>query len=158
MLAGLIPSLSETPEARIVTVQVSPGVKSTAGSSVNDVRPEPAVAPCGPLESQAIVNQLAAVVTGSLKLTVMFAFAVTAAAPFAGAVEVTEGAVSVTTPSQRCAAVAALRGAGVPVLKSVALSSVSVQPCPPRKAARAAVRDGAGPDPSKKFAPLDPVP
>src|SRR3954451_12359565 len=129
MLAGLIPSLSETPEARIVTVQVSPGVKSTAGSSVNDVRPEPAVAPCEPLESQTIVNQLAAVVTGSLKLTVMFAFAVTAAAPFAGVVEVTEGAVSATTPSHVEGWEALLRGAdGTVVAKSEAFASGYWQP------------------------------
>src|SRR3954447_3184911 len=127
MLAGLIPSLSETPEARIVTVQVSPGAKSTAGSIVNDVRPEPAVAPCEPLESHTTVNQLAAVVTGSLKSTVMLAFAVTATAPFAGVVEVTNGAVSVTTP-HACGGVSMLRGAGAPVLKSAPLLSVSVQP------------------------------
>src|SRR3954454_10841836 len=129
MLAGLIPSLSETPEARIVTVQVSPGAKSTVGSIVNEVRPAPAVAPCEPLESQTIVNQLAAVVTGSLELAVMFAFPVTAAAPFAGVVEVMNGAVSVTTPSHVNAWEALLRGGDDTVVaKSDAFASVSWQP------------------------------
>src|SRR4029077_4796267 len=125
MFAGAIPSLSVTPEARIVTVQVSPGVKSPVGSIVNELSPALVTPACAPLTPQAIVNQLAAVVTASLKLTVMFALVVTLDAPFEGDVEVTDGAES---PPQECAAVALLRVAGAPALKSVALLSVSMQP------------------------------
>ena len=125
MFAGAIPSLSVTPEARIVTVQVSPGVKSTVGSIVNELSPALVMPACEPLAPQEIVNQSAAVVTASLKSTVMFALVVTPVAPFAGDVEVTDGAES---PSQACGAVALFRGAGAAALKSAALLSVSRQP------------------------------
>ena len=59
---------------------------------MNELRPAPVTPACEPLAPQEIVNQLAAVVTASLKLTVMFALVVTLVAPFAGDVEVTEGA------------------------------------------------------------------
>jgi hypothetical protein len=51
-----------------------------------------------------------------------------------------------------------LRGAGAPAAKSAALLSVSVQPLLARKSAAVAEMVGAAPEPSKKFAPLVPVP
>ena len=128
MFAGAIPSLSVTAEARIVTVHVSPGVKSAVGSIVNELSPALVTPACEPLAPHEIVNQSAAVVTASLKLTVMFALVATLVAPFEGDVEVTDGALSRPTPSQACGAVATLRGAGAAELKSAALLSVSVQP------------------------------
>ena len=125
MFAGAIPSLSVTPEARIVTVQVSPGVKSPVGSIVNELSPALVTPACEPLAPQEIVNQLAAVVTASLKLTVMFALAVTLVAPFEGDVEVTDGAES--PPQDMCSgrAVARRRRRRAEV---GALLSVSMQP------------------------------
>jgi hypothetical protein len=54
---------------------------------------------------------------------------------------------------QGLAAVEVLRGLGAPAVKSAALSSVSVQPPARRSTATALPPAGAGPDPSKKFAP-----
>src|SRR5262245_8478503 len=57
-----------------------------------------------------------------------------------------------------CRAVAVFRGATADAVKSAALLSVSVQPAPARKSEFVALIVGAGPVPSKKFAPLVPVP
>jgi hypothetical protein len=53
---------------------------------------------------------------------------------------------------QRWIAVAVLRGAGVPAVKSAALSSVSAQPASSRESAVELVSVGAAAAPSKKLA------
>src|SRR3954454_21860325 len=53
---------------------------------------------------------------------------------------------------------ARLRGLGTAAPKSAALLSVSVQPSFARKSDVVAPIVGAGPEPSKKFAPVVPVP
>src|SRR5215217_2034461 len=55
-------------------------------------------------------------------------------------------------------AVALLRGATPAAAKSAALSSVSVQPAPARKSEVVALIVGAAAAPSKKLAPVVPVP
>ena len=59
---------------------------------------------------------------------------------------------------QKCGADAEFRGDGAPAVKSAALLSVSVQPAFPRRSDAVAEIVGAGPEPSKKFAPDEPVP
>src|SRR5262245_39592032 len=58
----------------------------------------------------------------------------------------------------RFSAEAVLRGLGAPAVKSALLLSVSLQPPLLRESAVVALIVGAGPVPSKKFAPLVPVP
>ena len=64
--------------------------------------------------------------------------------------QVTTGGLS--TGVQGSSGDAVFRGVGAAAVKSAALLSVSVQPPPARNAAVVALRVGAAPDPSKKFA------
>ena len=64
----------------------------------------------------------------------------------------------VEDPPQEWIAVAVFLGAGAAAEKSAELLSVSVQPPPARESLKVADIVGAGPEPSKKFAPLAPVP
>src|SRR3954452_5725830 len=105
--------------ATIVNVQVSPATKSGLGSRTYVVWPPDASAVWPPLTLQSIVNQVPAIETGSLKVTVLFGASSTFGAPAAGVVDTTVGA---TSP--------VVRGFGAPALKSAALSSVSVAPFP----------------------------
>src|ERR1051326_1701552 len=92
---GSFASASVTPAARTVTVQVSPCVKSTVGSSVNvALGLELVENVCAPEVAQLMVKLAPLAFTGSLKLTVTFVAAPTLVAPFAGVVELTLGAVS----------------------------------------------------------------
>src|SRR6266542_6834153 len=95
MLSGGSPvSVSVTPLARTVTVQVSLFAKLLLGSSVLEL-PLPLVdAEWLPLLVQEIVNQVPTL-TDSLKLTVMFALTATPVALFEGVVLETVGAASV---------------------------------------------------------------
>src|SRR5262245_51525132 len=86
-----VPSWSATCAANTVTVHASPPAKSETGSSVKLCRPPATDAACRPLDTQAMLNQEPLAVTGSLKLTVMFAPGETFVAPFAGLVPVTVG-------------------------------------------------------------------
>ena len=86
-------STSLTLFAITLTAHVVPSGRSAVGSSVADEVPEPLTAkvfavPLG----HSRLNELVEKVTGSLKLTVMFAFTATWVAPFAGDVVVTDGA------------------------------------------------------------------
>src|SRR5207244_6958290 len=119
------------------------------GFSGNDVGPPAAVAVCIPLAAQAMANQPPLTLTGSAKVISTLASSATPDAPLAGAVEATAGARSVQLPG----ADAVLRGAGAPATKSDKLLSLSTQPAPTRKAAVVLLSAGAGPEPSKKFAP-----
>ncbi len=79
-------------DARTVTVQVSPCVKSAVGSSVNVALGLALVEnACEPEVAQEIVKLDPLAFTGSLKLTVTFAFAATPVALFVGVVVVTAG-------------------------------------------------------------------
>ena len=120
-------SWSATSAASTVTVHVSAVAKSVPGSIANVVGPPVAVAAWPPLVPHTA----------------------TPAAPLAGTVAVTEGAASLQFP----AGDAALRGAGGAATKSAELLSVSRQPPPARNAAVVFESVGAGPAPSKKFAP-----
>src|SRR5436190_105021 len=79
--------------AMAVTVQFAVG-RSLSGSSVIPDVPEPLTWKVWGLPSHTIVNELESTVTGSLKVNVMFTFAATSVAPFAGEVVVTAGAAS----------------------------------------------------------------
>lgn len=68
---GSLPSWSVTLPASTVRVHASPVVKSVSGLIVNTVGPPETVAVWAPLEAHSRVNQVAAVVTASLKVTVM---------------------------------------------------------------------------------------
>ena len=83
-----------------------------------------------------------------------FASTATPAAPLAGETAATLGAAS---DPQMKTGVSSVRGAGEPAMKSAALLSVSVQPDPARNAAVVLLNVGAGPAPSKKFAPSYPI-
>src|SRR5262245_37517009 len=78
--------------ATIVTLQFSLGAKSDPGSSVNVVGPPVTVAECVPEVAHEIVNQEPLMLTGSLKVTEMFALTDTSTAPFVGIVVCTPGA------------------------------------------------------------------
>ena len=81
----------------MVTVQASPAAKSASGSSVNVVGPPLAVAACGPLVVQAMVNHDPVTSTASLNVTVTFASRATSVASFAGVVLATVGGLSPPT-------------------------------------------------------------
>ena len=135
-----------------VTVQASPGVKSIALSSVY-VRLSTDEDTAGERkpDGHAIENASTSALTASLKTTVTVAFVATPVSPFAGVVEVTVGPTSGGGVPHGAAAVAELRGAGSPAVKSAAFESVSVQPCSARTAAVEAASVGAGAV-SEKFA------
>jgi len=78
----------------MVTVQLSPGVKSVAGSRVKVIGPPETAAGWSPEDAQEIENHPPVTLTASLKVTVRFAFAATPVAPSAGVVEATYGAAS----------------------------------------------------------------
>ncbi len=138
--------------AETVTVQTSPGEKSIALSSVYvRLSAEKDTAGERKPDGHAIENASTSALTGSLKPTITFAFVATPVAPFEGVVEVTLGASSGGGVPHGAAAVAELRGAGSPAVKSVAFESVSVQPWSARTAAVEAASVGAGAV-SEKFA------
>jgi hypothetical protein len=123
-------------------------VNVAAGDDVcENVRGEPA--------GHSRLNALADAVTLSLKLTTMAALTDTLTALPAGVVLLTLGAVSL--PPQGAAAVAVLRGAGVPVAKSALLLSVSVHPPERRISAVVLFNAGAG-APSKQLGDELPLP
>src|SRR5687768_9811453 len=93
-----VPSRSVTPDAVIVTVQVTSASKLVAGSSVYVV-PDPLNANVCVVESQLSANAAALVVTGSLKTTVTFVLAGTFVAAFAGMIDATVGATSTGSAS-----------------------------------------------------------
>ncbi len=135
-----------------VTVQVSPGAKSTPLSSVYVCRSaEKETAGERKPDGQAIENASTSAVTGSLKPTITFAFVATPVAPPVGVVDVTIGPTSGGGVPHGAAVVAEFRGAGAPAVKSAAFESVSVQPWSARSAAVAAESVGAAAV-SKKFA------
>src|SRR5690349_11493192 len=129
---GSFASWSVTFAAMTFTAHVSPDAKSTDGSSVKVVGPPPAVAVCAPLELHEMSYQEPVTFTGSLKVIATFAPTGTPAAPSAGLVLATLGAVSAL---QSWSGDAVFLGAGEPVAKSAALLSVSVQPPPFRRSA-----------------------
>src|SRR5262245_11587102 len=71
---GSLPSTSVTLDARIVSVQASPFVKSIPGSRTNAVGPPATDADTLPLAEHTSVNQAPATLTGSLNVTERFAF------------------------------------------------------------------------------------
>ena len=142
-------SWSATSAASTVTVHVSAFAKSVPGSIANVAGPPVAVAAWPPLVPHTTLNHVPATFTGSENVTLMLASTATPDAPLAGTVAVTEGAASLQFP----AGDAALRGAGGAATKSAELLSVSRQPPPARNAAVVFESVGAGPAPSKKFAP-----
>ena len=93
MSGGSIVSWSDTPAARIVTVQVSLAARVWAMSITYEVGPPVTEAVCRPEVLHAIVYQTMTF-TGSLKLTVMFESTGTPVAPSAGSVDCTVGAAS----------------------------------------------------------------
>src|SRR3954447_13479659 len=151
---GSVASWSVTRVADTVTVQVSSSTKSESGSSVKVVPSPLALAVCAPLVEHEMVNQPLAVLTASENVMLMFEPTATPLASASGDVTVTDGALSL----QLCGGVAELRADGVATLKSAALLSVSWQPLLARKSLVIPEIVGAGPEPSKKLAPLAPVP
>src|SRR5947208_11868286 len=92
---GSIASTSLIPAARTVTVQTAPFGRFDVGSSVIVEPGEPLrVNDCAEPVGHSSVNELPLAVTGSLKLTTMFAFLATSVAPSAGVVVLTLGAAS----------------------------------------------------------------
>src|SRR2546430_17237860 len=82
---GSIASTSLIPAARTVTVQTAPFGRFDVGSSVIVEPGEPlTVNACAEPVGHSSVNELPLAVTGSLKLTSMFAFLATSIAPSAG--------------------------------------------------------------------------
>ena len=102
-----------------------------------------------PEVAHEIEYQLPVTLTSSLNVIDTFAVAATPVAPAAGVVEATFGAFSA---SQKCTALAVVRGVGAAAVKSAPLSSVSAQPSAFRIAAVVFVSVGAAAAPSKKFA------
>src|ERR1044071_2588800 len=92
LFGGSLASASVTPAAKTVTVQVSPPVKSTAGSSVKVALGLALVENVGAPEVAQVMSKLAPLAfTGSLKLMTTFAFPATPVAPLVGVVLVTVG-------------------------------------------------------------------
>src|SRR5436190_2294775 len=92
---GSTRSASVMPAANTVTVQVSPGVKSVFGSSVKlALGLALVVNVCAPEVPQVMSKLAPAALTDSSKLIVTFVFDVRSVAPFAGVVELTDGAAS----------------------------------------------------------------
>ena len=142
MLLGS-PSWSVTWSASMLTVHVSPSWKSLWGRS-KVVGPPVGVTFCRPLLVQSMLI-VPLMTTGSLKVTSTTVSVGTLASPSAGVVSITVGGTS--TP-QLLVGEAVLRGVGAPVVKSAALSSVSVQPALLRIAAVVLVSAGVAPVPS----------
>jgi hypothetical protein len=103
---------------------------------------EVTAAVCAPLFAQLIVNHEPVGLTGSEKLTVMFAPVPTSDVPLAGVVDATVGGGSVVP-----------RGLGAPAVKSAELLFVSVAPPLARESEVVFVNPGAG-EVSKQFAVL----
>ena len=150
MSGGSFASVSETFAPCTVTVHVSFWPKSVPGLSAYVPGPPVTVAVWAPVVEHAIPNQSPVVATSSLNVTLTSLSTATSEAPLAGSVEATVGARSA---SQKRRAVPLLRGAVAAASKSAALSSVSTQPPVLRCAEVLLVSAGAGPVPSKKFAP-----
>ncbi len=87
---GWLPSASVTASASTVSVQRASRGSCSAGSSVKVV-PSPLTDSGTSAPLQASANASSPAVTGSLKVTVMFASRSTSSAPLAGSVEATDG-------------------------------------------------------------------
>src|SRR5262245_24712131 len=92
----------------------------------------------------------AATLTGSVKVIAMLALTDTLVAPWAGVGVDTSGGKSV---GQGLSGVSLVLGSGAPATKSAELLSVSWHPAAWRNPAVVLDSVGAGPAPSKKFAP-----
>src|SRR5436190_968739 len=91
---GSLLSLSLTCAANTVAVHSSPLPKSVFGSTVHVVGPPLTVTVCAPEVPQLMSKLAPAALTDSSKLIVTFVFDVRSVAPFAGVVELTDGAAS----------------------------------------------------------------
>ena len=146
---GSFSSWSVTAAAWTVVVQRSLRTKSSVGSRVKVVPSPLTDSAWSPLRVQESENAPSAAFTGSEKVISTFASSATSASLPAGSVWLTDGAVSA---SQNLRGLAELRGAGAPVAKSAALSSLSWQPSLRRRSAVVFESPGAGPTPSNSFA------
>src|SRR6185436_6936548 len=129
MLSGGSPaSWSVTCAASTVTVQVSPPVKSTVGSSVNVVGPPLRLNACDPLVVHEIVKDEADALTDSSNVTVMFV-AGNVVEALVGVVAVTDGGLSVVNDQTKFAVM--LSGGSLPSLSlTCAASTVAVHSSP----------------------------
>jgi hypothetical protein len=150
---GSVESPSVTSLAVTSTTHVTPAGSGDVGVSVNVAAGDDVcVNSRGEPSGHSRLKALAEAVTLSLKLIVMVELTETLLAPVAGVVLLTLGALSPLPHG--ATAVAVLRGAGVPIAKSLLLASVSVQPWTARSAANVVEIDPVGPLPSKQFVPV----
>src|SRR6185369_17145278 len=105
---GSLASWSVTCAAKIVTLTVSPLVKSVFGLIVNVVGPPVTTVSATlrvPLDEPTIWNQLPVTLTGSLNVSVMFVLFAICVAPLVGVVALTVGAASVLKLKTKLAAI-----------------------------------------------------
>src|SRR2546421_4410275 len=125
---GSTASTSLIPAASTVTVQTAPLGRFAPGSSVIVEPVEPlTVKHCAEPVGHSSVNELPDAVTGSLKVTSMFAFFATSIAPSAGLVLVTLGAASVVENEKLAFAAGWSGGSPVSVSLMFAATAVTVQ-------------------------------